>query len=104
MLRDKQDFGLENENDTNQTFSNQTINKHHLGWEDRSTFRNLAIGSVALGLVSTLLFHSTIWSKDLVNNAEKAEKTEEKEQNWRKWFKRAQFYSITGFGLSFQQS
>merc|ERR1712113_1357260 len=78
---------IENENETNQTFNNQTINKHHLGWEDRSTFRNLAIGSVALGLVSTLLFHSTIWSKDLVGNVEKAEKSEEKEQNWRKWFK-----------------
>merc|ERR1711892_442809 len=71
---------------------NQTIPDYHLGWNDRATFRNLAIGSVALGLLATLVFHATIWTSDF---EESERKKDEKSSTWRKWFKRAPFYSIS---------
>ena len=79
----------------NQTVENSTTsNANQLGYEDRSTFVNLAIGSVGLGVVSSIIFHATVHSKDL-NNKQVDTSSEKAASSWRKWFKRAPFYSIT---------
>ena len=79
----------------NQTLENSTTsNANQLGYEDRSTFVNLAVGSVGLGLLSSLIFHATVHSKDL-NNKQVDASDEKATSSWRKWFKRAPFYSIT---------
>lgn len=73
--------------------ANKTIKNDHLGWEDRNTFRDLAIGSVGLGLLASIFFHLTIQSKDF-SSQEKDEQIRES-SSWRGWFKQAPFYSIT---------
>ena len=59
---------------------------------DRDTFRNLAFGSCALGVLATVTFHASVWTSDF---KEQKTKKQQKVSTWRNWFRTRQFYAIT---------